>query len=84
MLRKSNGRFSFPAGTSPSLAGLITGLLQISPEDRLSFDDFFDHAFLQHARALPHPASTLSASMLEESPALSGSSSSGTILDDRR
>ena len=39
-----------PAGTSPELSNLLLGLLRRNARDRMSFDEFFNHPFLQEPR----------------------------------
>lgn len=54
---------SIPTGTSPELTHLLMGLLKRNPPDRMSFDEFFNHPFLQGTRMTPSPVSAeLSAS----------------------
>ncbi|XP_013145051.1 PREDICTED: serine/threonine-protein kinase unc-51 [Papilio polytes] len=45
-----------PAGTSPELCNLLIGLLRRSPRERMPFEMFFNHPFLQR----PRTASTTS------------------------
>lgn len=42
--------FRIPTGTSPELCDLLIGLLRRNAKDRMSFDNFFCHAFLQRAK----------------------------------
>jgi hypothetical protein len=42
-----------PSGTSPELADLLLGLLRRNARDRIPFDSFFSHPFLQR-----HPEPT--------------------------
>ena len=44
-----------PSGTSPELADLLLGLLRRNARDRIPFDSFFNHPFLQR-RPEPIPA----------------------------
>ncbi|XP_035743352.1 serine/threonine-protein kinase unc-51-like [Vespa mandarinia] len=44
-----------PPGTSPELSDLLLGLLRRNAKDRMSFDEFFGHLFLQGARESPSP-----------------------------
>ncbi|XP_076386792.1 serine/threonine-protein kinase unc-51-like protein Atg1 isoform X3 [Megachile rotundata] len=44
-----------PAGTSPELSDLLMGLLRRNARDRMPFDEFFGHAFLQGTRESPSP-----------------------------
>ncbi|XP_066997912.1 serine/threonine-protein kinase unc-51 isoform X2 [Anabrus simplex] len=44
-----------PVGTSPELADLLLGLLRRNARDRMPFDSFFNHPFLQR---LPEPVSS--------------------------
>ncbi|KAI4503876.1 hypothetical protein M0802_001279 [Mischocyttarus mexicanus] len=44
-----------PAGTSPALSDLLLGLLRRNARDRMPFDEFFGHPFLQGARESPSP-----------------------------
>ncbi|KAI8436873.1 hypothetical protein MSG28_010323 [Choristoneura fumiferana] len=39
-----------PAGTSPELCNLLIGLLRRSPRERMPFEAFFNHPFLQRPR----------------------------------
>ncbi|XP_011153997.1 serine/threonine-protein kinase ULK2 [Harpegnathos saltator] len=56
-------RPDIPSGTSPELTHLLMGLLKRNPPDRMSFDEFFNHPFLQGTRMTPSPVSAeLSAS----------------------
>lgn len=41
--------FRIPPGTSNELRNLLTGLLQRNAKDRMPFDQFFGHPFLQRA-----------------------------------
>jgi len=43
-----------PSGTSPELADLLLGLLRRNARDRIPFDSFFNHSFLQR-RPEPSP-----------------------------
>ncbi|XP_076653764.1 serine/threonine-protein kinase unc-51-like protein Atg1 isoform X2 [Halictus rubicundus] len=47
-----------PPGTSPELSDLLMGLLRRNARDRIPFDEFFGHAFLQGARESPSPVPT--------------------------
>ncbi|CAK1580359.1 unnamed protein product [Parnassius mnemosyne] len=40
-----------PAGTSPELCNLLIGLLRRSPRERMPFEVFFNHSFLQRPRS---------------------------------
>lgn len=42
-----------PAGTSGELCDLLMGLLRRNAKDRMSFDNFFCHAFLQRPQSQP-------------------------------
>ena len=42
--------FRIPAGTSPELSNLLMGLLRRNARDRMLFDEFFSHPFLQGPR----------------------------------
>lgn len=43
-----------PSGTSPELADLLLGLLRRNARDRIPFDSFFSHPFLQrHPEPMP-------------------------------
>lgn len=44
-----------PSGTSPELSDLLMGLLRRNARDRMPFDEFFGHPFLQGARESPSP-----------------------------
>lgn len=44
-----------PPGTSPELSDLLLGLLRRNAKDRMPFDEFFGHLFLQGARESPSP-----------------------------
>ncbi|XP_024941837.1 serine/threonine-protein kinase unc-51 [Cephus cinctus] len=44
-----------PAGTSPELSDLLMGLLRRNARDRMPFDEFFGHPFLQGPRESPSP-----------------------------
>ncbi|KAI5637250.1 protein kinase domain-containing protein [Phthorimaea operculella] len=44
-----------PAGTSPELCNLLIGLLRRNPRERMPFEVFFNHPFLQRPR---HPSIT--------------------------
>ncbi|XP_029050091.1 serine/threonine-protein kinase unc-51 isoform X3 [Osmia bicornis bicornis] len=44
-----------PAGTSPELSDLLMGLLRRNARDRMPFDEFFGHPFLQGTRESPSP-----------------------------
>lgn len=39
--------FRIPAGTSPDLCELLTGLLKRNARERMNFETFFNHKFLQ-------------------------------------
>jgi serine/threonine protein kinase len=41
--------YRFPPGTSSALQNLIAGLIWRNPAERMSFDVFFRHQFLQHS-----------------------------------
>ncbi|XP_011311966.1 serine/threonine-protein kinase unc-51 [Fopius arisanus] len=42
-----------PPGTSPELSHLLMGLLRRNARDRMSFEDFFSHTFLEGPRESP-------------------------------
>lgn len=42
--------YRIPMGTSVELTDLLMGLLRRNSKDRMSFDNFFCHAFLQRAQ----------------------------------
>ncbi|XP_043518115.1 serine/threonine-protein kinase unc-51 isoform X2 [Frieseomelitta varia] len=44
-----------PPGTSPELSDLLMGLLRRNARDRMPFDEFFGHPFLQGSRESPSP-----------------------------
>ncbi|XP_076232610.1 serine/threonine-protein kinase unc-51-like protein Atg1 isoform X2 [Calliopsis andreniformis] len=44
-----------PPGTSPELTDLLMGLLRRNARDRMPFDEFFGHPFLQGSRESPSP-----------------------------
>ncbi|XP_003424105.1 serine/threonine-protein kinase ULK2 isoform X1 [Nasonia vitripennis] len=44
-----------PPGTSPELSNLLMGLLRRNARDRMPFDEFFSHPFLQGPRQSPSP-----------------------------
>ncbi|XP_076228243.1 serine/threonine-protein kinase unc-51-like protein Atg1 isoform X3 [Nomia melanderi] len=44
-----------PPGTSPELSDLLMGLLRRNARDRMPFDEFFGHPFLQGTRENPSP-----------------------------
>ncbi|XP_076675111.1 serine/threonine-protein kinase unc-51-like protein Atg1 isoform X3 [Andrena cerasifolii] len=44
-----------PPGTSPELSDLLLGLLRRNARDRMPFDEFFGHPFLQGTRESPSP-----------------------------
>lgn len=39
-----------PGGTSPELCALLIGLLRRNPRERMPFETFFNHPFLQRPR----------------------------------
>lgn len=43
-------------GTSPELTDLLMGLLRRNAKERMPFDVFFNHAFLQRAPVTPQNA----------------------------
>ncbi|KAJ6646879.1 Serine/threonine-protein kinase ULK1 [Pseudolycoriella hygida] len=45
-----------PTGTSADLCDLLLGLLRRNPKDRMSFDSFFNHSFLQRTKSAEIPA----------------------------
>ncbi|CAO1427240.1 unnamed protein product [Diamesa hyperborea] len=45
-----------PAGTSPELQDLLFGLLRRNAKERMSFDVFFNHPFLQRCPVVPQQA----------------------------
>jgi serine/threonine-protein kinase ULK/ATG1 len=47
--------FRIPPGTSPELSNLLMGLLRRNARDRMPFDEFFSHPFLQGPRESPSP-----------------------------
>ncbi|XP_058803342.1 serine/threonine-protein kinase ULK2 isoform X3 [Phymastichus coffea] len=47
-----------PSGTSPELSNLLMGLLRRNARDRMPFDEFFNHPFLQGPRENPSPVHT--------------------------
>ena len=47
--------FRIPPGTSPELSDLLMGLLRRNARDRMPFDEFFGHPFLQGSRESPSP-----------------------------
>lgn len=47
--------FRIPPGTSPELSDLLMGLLRRNARDRMPFDEFFGHPFLQGSRENPSP-----------------------------
>ncbi|XP_063222174.1 serine/threonine-protein kinase unc-51 isoform X2 [Bacillus rossius redtenbacheri] len=60
--KNSNLAPKIPAGTSPELTDLLNGLLRRNARDRLPFDSFFNHPFLQRRQEVapsppPHPTS---------------------------
>lgn len=42
-----------PLGTSPELSNLLMGLLKRNAADRISFEDYFNHAFMNKIQAQP-------------------------------
>lgn len=48
--------FRIPAGTSPELQDLLFGLLRRNAKERMSFDVFFNHPFLQRCPVVPQQA----------------------------
>ncbi|XP_073956650.1 serine/threonine-protein kinase unc-51-like protein Atg1 [Choristoneura fumiferana] len=46
-----------PAGTSPELCNLLIGLLRRSPRERMPFEAFFNHPFLQRPRTTSYTKS---------------------------
>ena len=44
-----------PPGTSPELSNLLMGLLRRNARDRMPFDEFFSHPFLQGPRDAESP-----------------------------
>lgn len=54
--RFNSNRFSrIPAGTSTELSDLLVGLLRRNARDRMPFDEFFNHPFLQGPRESVSP-----------------------------
>uniref|UniRef100_A0A1B6BY53 Protein kinase domain-containing protein n=1 Tax=Clastoptera arizonana TaxID=38151 RepID=A0A1B6BY53_9HEMI len=51
-----------PSGTSPELTSLLQGLLRRNASDRMPFDLFFNHAFLQPLKPSPQQSTQLSSS----------------------
>lgn len=47
--------FRIPSGTSEELSHLLMGLLKRNARDRMPFDEFFNHSFLQGPRESPSP-----------------------------
>ncbi|XP_037868173.1 serine/threonine-protein kinase ULK1 isoform X5 [Bombyx mori] len=47
-----------PPGTSPELCSLLIGLLRRNPRERMSFEMFFNHPFLQRSRNTNVPNSS--------------------------
>lgn len=45
-----------PLGTSPELSNLLMGLLKRSAADRISFEDYFNHPFMNKVQAQPAEA----------------------------
>lgn len=43
-------RFRIPSGTSNELTDLLMGLLRRNSKERMNFDTFFNHAFLQRVQ----------------------------------
>lgn len=52
--------FRIPVGTSPELSDLLRSLLRRNACDRISFDTFFSHSFLQR----PEPQTDLPGKLL--------------------
>lgn len=47
--------YRIPLGTSPELTDLLCGLLRRNAKDRMSFDSFFCHPFLQRVEQQQQP-----------------------------
>jgi hypothetical protein len=47
--------YRIPSGTSPELADLLLGLLRRNARDRIPFDRFFSHPFLQRRPETSQP-----------------------------
>ncbi|XP_028857527.1 serine/threonine-protein kinase ULK2 isoform X1 [Denticeps clupeoides] len=62
---------NIPRETSPHLADLLTGLLQRNQKDRMDFDSFFSHPFLDSSSAIkkscPVPVPTCSGAVSDSS-----------------
>ncbi|XP_068168044.1 serine/threonine-protein kinase ULK1a isoform X2 [Antennarius striatus] len=71
---------SIPGETSPHLRHLLVGLLQRNPKQRMGFDEFFHHPFLEKTppirRSSPPPLPPPLASDLSSGSSSSGSSAS--------
>ncbi|XP_035439288.2 serine/threonine-protein kinase unc-51 isoform X4 [Spodoptera frugiperda] len=61
-----------PAGTSPELCNLLIGLLRRNPRERMPFEAFFNHAFLQRPR-------TTSINRVSVPPSVAGPGGSGAV-----
>nr|AJE75846.1 autophagy related protein 1 isoform B [Spodoptera litura] len=61
-----------PAGTSPELCNLLIGLLRRNPRERMPFEAFFNHAFLQRPR-------TSSINRVSVTPSVPGTGGSGAV-----
>ncbi|XP_066595894.1 serine/threonine-protein kinase unc-51 [Prorops nasuta] len=53
--RNANLGPKIPVGTSPELSDLLMGLLRRNAKDRMPFDEFFGHPFLQGIKEDPSP-----------------------------
>ncbi|CAH0691909.1 unnamed protein product [Spodoptera exigua] len=61
-----------PAGTSPELCSLLIGLLRRNPRERMPFEAFFNHAFLQRPR-------TSSINRVTVTPSVPGTGGTGAV-----
>lgn len=53
--KNSNLKPRIPPDTSEELTHLLTNLLKRDPKDRISFDDFYEHPFLESPKTQPMP-----------------------------
>lgn len=58
--------FRIPPGTSKELTDLLMGLLRRNAKERMNFDTFFNHAFLQR-QTTPHNSGKMQLSSISKS-----------------
>eukprot|EP00041_Stephanoeca_diplocostata_P034970 m.1215404 g.1215404 ORF g.1215404 m.1215404 type:complete len:1546 (+) comp24609_c0_seq1:536-5173(+) len=84
MLRKKTAEdIKFPPETPEALCDLLRGLLRVSPENRLSFEDLFTHPFLNVQRA-PAVYETSDGNILLKSNTSSTASSEAGAIEEKK